>query len=86
MFTLKNNKHCDYMKGELARIEGGLDVEELSFQQADGEMSDFALSLGVRGVPTLVKVSTDGKGVATVTEALAGYKYSRDVYSKFLEA
>jgi thioredoxin-related protein len=82
LFTIPFSKDCMLLKGELARVEGGLEIEEVKFRDDNLEPTELAQKFGVRGVPTLVKVNEHG----TVTEALAGYKYTRGTFEKFLEA
>lgn len=73
---------CPNLDRELARIEGGIPIEVVDYGTPEGEA--LATSFGVRGLPTLVKTSTDDRGERVIA-SLAGYKYSRATFEEFLE-
>jgi hypothetical protein len=81
LFTLAGNKDCDSLQKELDRVEGGLPIALVDFLDEGLQPCKLAKHFRIHGVPTLVKVNEHG----TVTEALAGYKYTRETFERFLE-
>ncbi len=81
-FTAEWDTHRSSLDKELARIVGGLPIEVINLDSAEGQV--LAATFGVRGSSTLVKTRWLG-GEEVVSASLIGFKHSRGTFEKFLE-
>ena len=73
---------CPNLDKELARIDGGLEVEVVDYATPEGEA--LGKKFGVRGLPTMVK-TREVRGVEQVMDSVVGFQHTRATLEKFLE-
>ena len=79
LFSAEWCSACKSLKMELDRIKGGMEYKEVDTDTKKGAV--LVKEYGIRTLPTLLKVDDAGD----TREALMGYRYSREVFEKFLE-
>jgi|TARA_R110000823_G_scaffold3000_5_gene11895 hypothetical protein len=79
LFKEDGSSDCKSLEVELERIEGGLPYEVIKTSSSKGKL--LSKQYGILAIPTLIKVNSEGE----VKAALAGYRYTRDVFENFFE-
>lgn len=77
LFVQEGCRPCQYVKGQLSKVEGWEDVITITDSKCCGEWTDFAKESGVQATPTLVAIEGD--------EVVARQAGSQSFTSEFFE-